>query len=186
MIGRPWRTFTSVLTHNRETEGEPKGPDDEPWSSLPEVAVGVYDPHSEALHPLLLSSDAFMAAKHAQGEFVDAWLQQGPKVPVEVAGLVLVVVTLLLSHIAVKQAIGVRRVVVVVSPDQGEERLRHVAPLVCLWGRRRRRGRPLGAAPPPGEAEAAPASVPGCLGFVSRALVDASAPFGAPTRAGHF
>lgn len=126
-----------------------------------------------------------MAAKHAQGEFVDAWLQHGPKVPVEVAGLVLVG-TLFMCHISVKQAIGVSHVVVVVSLDQGEERLRHIGPLVCLWGRRCRRRGPLGAAPPPGEAEAAPARVPGCLGFVSRALADASAPFSAPTRAGHF
>lgn len=162
--------------------------EDQASFSLPEVAVGVYDPHSKALHPLLLSSNAFMAAEHPQGEFVDSGLQHGSQVPLEVAGLVLLRATVrsLAGHIAVKQTIGISRVLVVVSLDQGEERLRQIAPLVCLWRWRSRWGRPLGAAPPPGEAEAAPASMPLSLGFVSRALVNASALFGTASWAGHF
>lgn len=180
-----WHTFTSISTPNRDTEA---------WSlrtthpSLPEVAVGVYDPHSKALDPLLLSSNTFMAAKHTQGEFVDSGLQHGSKVPLEVTGLVLLraIVSSFACHIAVEQAIGISCVVVVVSLDQGEERLGQIAPLVCLWRRRSRWGWPLGAAPPPGEAEAAPASIPGCLGFVRWALVNASALFGTARWAGHF
>lgn len=110
-------------------------PEHDPSFSLPEVAVGVYDPHSKALDPLLLSSNTFMAAKHTQGELVDSGLQHGSEVPLEVAGLVLLRATVasFARHIAVEQAIGISRVVVVVSLDQGEERLRHIAPLVCLW-----------------------------------------------------
>lgn len=163
------------------------GPEDAPSFPLPEVAVGVDDPHSKALDPLLLGSDAFMAAKHSQGEFVDSGLQHGAQVPLEVAGLVLLGASgaSFARHLAAQQAIGIRRVFVVVGLDQGEERLRQIAPLVRPGRRRRRRGRPLGAAPPPGEAEAAPASVPGRLGFVRRALLNGSALFGAARRAVH-
>lgn len=72
------------------------------------------------------------------------------------------------------------------SLDQGEERLGQLAPLLRLWRRRGGWGRPLGAAPPPGEAEAAPASIPGRLRFVSGALADASALLRTARQAGHF
>lgn len=165
---------------DRETHGRPR---------LPEVTVGVDDPHSKALDPLLLSSNPFVAAKHAQGELIDAGLQQRAQLLLEVGGLVLkdlVHATTFALAVDVQQAVGVGRVVIVVGLDQGEERPGHVGPLFCLWRRGGWRGGPLGTAPPPGEAEAAPAAVPGDLRFVGRTFPDDLLLLcGGPGRAGH-
>lgn len=161
-----------------------------PASYLPEVTVGVNDPHSKTLNSGLLSSNTFMTAKYAQGELVDPGLQHGSKLPLEVGGLVLLDLGAIVSpcalRVGVQQAIGIGCVVVIVSLDQGEERIGHIAPLVCLRGRGSRGGRPLGATPPFREAEAAPAAVPGWLWFESRALTDASLVICTPGGAGHF
>lgn len=155
--------------------------------SLPEVTVGVDNPHSKALHSLLLSSDTFMTAKHAQGELVDPWLQHGSKLPLEIAGPVLLVISLPFAHpVGVQQSIRISCVVIIVSFHQGEESLCHITPLVCLRGWCSRWGCSLGTTPPSGEAEAAPASVPGCLQFVSRALTDSSLFICSSGGAGHF
>lgn len=129
-----------------------------------------------------------MTAKHAQGELVDPGLQQGSKLPLEEGGLVLrlVLVTSFALHVGVQQAIGICCVVVIVSLDQGEERLGDIGPLLCLRGGGTRGARPLGATSPSGEAEAAPAAVPGRLRFVGRALADASLVICTPGEAGHF
>lgn len=156
-------------------------------SSLPEVTVGVDNPHSKALHSLLLSSDTFMTAKHAQGELVDPRLQHGSKLPLEIAGLVLLVIFLPFAHpVGVQQSIRISCVVIIVSFHQGEESRCHITPLVCLRGWCSRWGRSLGTTPPSGEAEAAPASVPGCLQFVSRALIDSPLFVCSSGGAGHF
>ncbi len=134
------------------------------------------DPHSKALDPGLLSSNTLVASKHAQGELVDPGLQHGAKLPLEVGGLVHrgVILASFIVHVGVQQAVRICCVVIIVSLDQGEERLGHISPLVCLRGGGGRGARPLGATSPPGEAEAAPAAVPGGVQFVNRALTDAS------------
>ncbi len=146
------------------------------------------DPHAKALDPGLLCGNPLVTAKHAQGELVDPGLQHGSKLPLEVGGVVLwgLLVAPFALHIGVQQAIWIRCVVVIVSLDQGEERLGDIGPLFCLRGRGTRGGRPLGATSPSGEAEAAPAAVPGRLRFVGRALADASLVICAPGEAGHF
>ena len=161
--------------------------EDNPPSSLPEVTVGVYDPHSKALDPGLLGGDTRVTAKHAQGELVDPRLQHGAELPLEVGGLVRLDLldAHLALHVGVQQAVGIRRVVVIVRLDQGEERPGHLAPLLWPRGRGCGRGRPLGAASPPREAEAAPAAVPGGLLFVRRALAGAFLVICAPGEA-HF
>lgn len=132
----------------------------------------MYDPHSKAFNPLLLSSNTFVTAEHAQGELVDPGLQHGAELLLEVGGLVLrlaIAVSFALS-VGLQEAIRIRCVVVIVSLDQGEERLAHVAPLLCLRGRGGRRGCPLGRTSPFGEAKTAPAAVPGRLRFGARAV----------------
>lgn len=157
---------------------------------LPEVTVRVDDPHPEALDPGLLGSDPLVAAEHAQGELVDSGLQHGAELPLEVGGLVRLAAAAVHPVVAVRagvqQAVGVRRVVVVVGLDQGEEGLGDVAPLVRPRGRGRRRGVLLGAAPPLGEADAAPAAVAGGLRFVSRTLAVALPAITTSGGAGHF
>lgn len=117
-----------------------------PNSSLPEVTVGVDDPHSKALDPGLFGSNTLVTAKHAQGELVHPRLQHGAKLPLEVGGLVLwgVVVSTFTLPVDVQQAIRVSRIVIVVSLDQGEERLGHLTPLLALWGWGARGACPLG------------------------------------------
>lgn len=146
------------------------------------------DPHTKALDPGLFSSNTFMTAKHAQGELVDPRLQHGPKLPLEVGGLVLwhAIIPPVILWGGVQQAIRIGCVVVIVSLHQGEERPGHIGLLVCLRGWGSRGGRPLGTTPPSWETEAAPAAVPGCLRFVRRALTDAPVLAYAPGGAGHF
>lgn len=129
-----------------------------------------------------------MAAKHAQGELVDPRLQHGPKLPLEIGGLVLLEVTVpvFALRVGVQQAIGISSVVVIVSVDQGEECLRQVTAIVCLRGGCSRGTYPLGAAPPSGEAEAAPALELGRLWLMSRALTDASLLVCTPGGTRHF
>lgn len=155
---------------------------------LPEVTVGVDDPHSETLHPFLFCSDPLMASKHAQGELVDPWLQHRAKLLLEVGGLVLdeVIIAPVAHTSGVQCAIGVGDVVVVVRLDQGEQGPGHVAPLLCFRGWGAWRGGPLGAAPPSGEVEAAPAAVPGGLRLVYWAFPDDLLVIYAPGGAGHF
>lgn len=136
----------------------------------------MYDPHAKALNPFLLSSNTFVAAEHAQRELVDPRLQHGAKLLLEVGGLALrhvitIAITISLGvSVGVQEAIGIRCVVVVMSLDKGEERLAHVAPLVCLWGGGWRWGCPLGPSSPSGEAETAPVAVPGRLRLVTWAF----------------
>lgn len=155
---------------------------------LPEVAVGVDDPHSKALDPLLFCSDPLVASEHAKGELVDARLQHGAELLLEVGGLVLeeVVVAPLAHTGGVQGAVGVGHVVVVVRLDQGEQGPGHLTPLLCFWGGGPRRGGPLGAAPPSGEVEAAPAAVPGGLRLVYWAFPHDLLVIYAPGGAGHF
>lgn len=157
-------------------------------SLLPEVTVGMNDPHAKALDPGLFSSNTFMTAKHAQGELVDPRLQHGSKLPLKVGGLVLwhAIITPFILWGGVQQAIRIGCVVVIVSLHQGEERPGHIGLLVCLRGWGCRGGSPLGATSPSWETEAAPAAVPGCLWFVSRALIDAPVLAYAPGGASHF
>lgn len=151
---------------------------------LPEVTVRVDDPHSKGFDPGLLGSDALMTAKHAQGELVDTRLQHGAKLLLEESGLfpegVLHASTWLC--VLVQQAIGICRVIVIMSLDQGEERLGDVA----LRGRGPGRSCPLGAASPSWEAGGSPAVVSGSLWFVNRTLTDASLAIYTPRRTGHF
>lgn len=105
------------------------------------------DPHSKALDPGLLSSNTLVATEHAQGELVDPGLQHRPQLHLEDGGLVRggsCAVALSFAHpVGVEQAVRIGRVVVIVSLDQGEERLGHIGPLLWLRGRGPRGGRPL-------------------------------------------
>lgn len=142
--------------------------------SLPEVTVGVDDPHSKALNPLLLSSNTLVTSKHAKGELVDPGLQHGPKLFLEVGGLILFIFffTSFALCVGVQQTIRICCVVIVVSLDQGEERLGHIRLLICFRGWGTRGACPLRTTSPPGETEAAPAAIPRCLRFVSWAFMD--------------
>lgn len=64
------------------------------FSELPEVTVGVDDPHSKGFDPGLFCCHALVTTKHAQGELVDPWLEQRPKLPLKVGGLVHMVILL--------------------------------------------------------------------------------------------
>lgn len=112
------------------------------------------DPHPKALDPILLCCDPLVAAEHAQRELVDAGLQHGAELLLEVRGLILQLVIqadfALCAH--VQAAVRVCRVVVIVGLDQSEESPGNVASLLGLWRGGARRSRPLGAAPPSGEA----------------------------------
>lgn len=155
---------------------------------LPEVTVGVNDPHPKALDPFLFCSDPLVAAEHAQGELVDPWLQHGAKLLLEVGGLVLQ--ELIIAHLAhtggVQGAVGVSDVVVVVRLDQGEQGPGHIALLLCLRGGGTWRGVPQGAASPSGEVEAAPAAIPGGLRLVSWTFTDDFLVIYTPGRTRHF
>lgn len=153
----------------------------------PEIAVRVDDPHAEGLDPGLLRSDTLVAAEHAQGELVDAGLQHGSQLLLEVCGLVELdfLVVVVFNPVEVQQPSGVGRVVVVVRLDQREERLAHVVALVRLGGGRPGAAGLLGGAAPSGEAKAAPAAVARRVGFVTGTLSEPFLVTQAPGRAAH-
>lgn len=147
------------------------------------------DPHANRLDPGLLCSNTLMTAKHAQGELVDPRLQHGAELLLEVVGgcvLWDVTDTYFILTVAVQQTIRVCCVVIVVSLDQGEEGLCHIASLLCLRGGGARGTGSLGSTSPSGEAEAAPAAVPGGLSFVSGTLTGPFLVTCTPRRAAHF
>lgn len=163
------------------------GSSNHPHSRLPEITVGVDDPHSKALHPFLLCCNPLVAAEHAQGELVDTRLEHGAKLLLEVCGLILqeVLQPNFGLSIDIQGAFWVCCVVIIVGLDQGEERLGNLTSL-CLWRRGGWRCRPLGAASPSWETEAVPAAVPGDLRFVSWTFPSFSLFIYTPRRACHF
>lgn len=146
------------------------------------------DPHTKTLDSFLLSNDPLVAAKHAQGELVDPWLQHGAKLLLEVGGLVLkkVIDSSIAFVVGVKQTIRVCYVVIIVGLDQGEEFTAHIVPLLCLWGGGAWGGCPLGTTSPSGKAEAAPAGIPRNLTFASWAFTNAFLIINTSAGAGHF